>query len=395
MHFVLFTDTYSPHTNSASTQLRHLVEEMVNFGHEVTIVCPNIEPLNTCAKRSITIIGTKYFRSKNKSLVFRFLLELMLPIIATVKLYFNNKKQIDGVIYYSPSIFWSFAVYFVCRQYNCKSYLILRDIFPDWAFDLGIFRNKFLYKFLRLFASVQYLVSDKIGVQSPRNIKYIQERYHAPENKLEVLENWIGDENISDGPRELIQVCKSNRVLVYAGNVGKAQNLALIVQAANIMKENYNFLFVILGGGQEFEKIKNLSESLNVTNLIYHDYIDESALQAVLAVCDVGLVSLDPNHMSNNIPGKFINYLKNGMGVIACVNPKSDLVDLINLENIGLAYCGNDPVELTEKIIKLLENESSLSLMSTKARKVYNKRYQPKVPARRLIDYFSRDLTQN
>jgi len=322
-------------------------------------------------------------------MIIRLILELNLPIIAFIKLYFGNKKNIDGVICYSPSIFWAPAIYCICRQHSCKSYLILRDIFPDWAYDIGIITNKYTYAILRIFAKAQYLVADKVGVQSPSNITYIKQRYNVSNKKLEVLENWIGSEGQSTGPKQIIEICKKNTVLVHAGNVGYAQNLSLIISVADLLKQSDNFIFLILGGGQEFELMQTLKNKLGAKNIIFYEYVNEKELQAILAVSDIGIVSLNLKHSSHNIPGKFLNYLKNSMGILACVNPKNDLVDLVDLEGIGLAYCDNDPVELAPKIQELLADNYLLAKMRKNARALYSKRYKSNVPAQRICDFFA------
>lgn len=388
MHILLLTDTYYPDKNSAAIQLRHLAEALVQLGHEITIICPNVESKLNSQPDGLVIIGTRYFRSKSKSLALRFLLELILSLIAIYKFHVSNIKNIDGVIYYSPTIFWSLAVFYFRFRYKCKSYLIVRDIFPDWAYSLNIIKNAYIYKILKFFAKYQYSAATKIGVQTPSSIKYLEKEYSIDVQKLEVLENWLGDNDICEGPKELMNLCSSKRVLIYAGNVGRAQNLKLIVDAVSMIKDRDDFLFLIMGSGDEISPLKALKQKLNITNLIIHDYIPEAELQAVLQVCDVGLVSLHTDLIIDNIPGKFVNYIKNNLAVLACVNPGNDIVSLIDSFNIGVAYTGDQPIELRSKIFELCEAEETLHQMQKNAKELYESRYSTSRTARILDDYF-------
>jgi glycosyltransferase involved in cell wall biosynthesis len=100
------------------------------------------------------------------------------------------EHPLDLIIYYSPSIFWGSLVKRLKEVFNCKSYLILRDIFPQWSVDAGIIKKGLLYRYLKKRELENYDAADVIGVQSPANMEYfitsgLKDRY-----KLEVLFNW-------------------------------------------------------------------------------------------------------------------------------------------------------------------------------------------------------------
>ena len=99
----------------------------------------------------------------------------------------------DGVIWYSPSIFFEPLIRRLKARSACKSYLILRDIFPEWAIDMGLIKEGPVSRFFSAVARRQYRIADVIGVQTPGNLHYFSDRLAAAPESLEVLQNWIED----------------------------------------------------------------------------------------------------------------------------------------------------------------------------------------------------------
>jgi len=106
-----------------------------------------------------------------------------------IKKYFNEIK-FDLVIYFTPPITFSPVVKFLKKRDNSKSYLILRDIFPQNVRDLGLLNNNILFNYFRRKEKELYDISDYIGCMSEGNINYVLEHNNVQENKLEILYNW-------------------------------------------------------------------------------------------------------------------------------------------------------------------------------------------------------------
>ncbi len=102
------------------------------------------------------------------------------------------KEHLDGVVWYSPSIFHGPFVSALKRSSGCRSYLIIRDIFPEWAVDMGLMGRRLPYRFFDAVARYQYSVADVIGVQAPGNLQYFGSGKERSGRQLEVLQNWLG-----------------------------------------------------------------------------------------------------------------------------------------------------------------------------------------------------------
>ena len=119
--------------------------------------------------------------------------ESLIPLTTLIAFFINNNKNIrwDGIIWYSPTIFFGISIFIIKKFTKCKSYLILRDIFPEWALDVGHLKKGPIYYYFRFFEMIQYFAADKIGIQSQSNIEYFKKNYKSQLHKVEVLNNWL------------------------------------------------------------------------------------------------------------------------------------------------------------------------------------------------------------
>ena len=202
MRIVFIADSFPPERNSAAVQIRDLTHELISQGHELTILLPNnnvMEKTKIEFKERLTIVRLRAPKTKNVNNIRRAINEFMLPIFMMLSLYSTEikNKTWEGVIWYSPTIFHGFLVNSLKKRSKCKSYLIIRDIFPEWALDLGIIRKGLPYYLFKLVANYQYKVADVIGVQTQGNLQYFENWKKQTDRKLEVLPNWLGEYFVS------------------------------------------------------------------------------------------------------------------------------------------------------------------------------------------------------
>jgi glycosyltransferase involved in cell wall biosynthesis len=150
---------------------------------------------------------------------------------------------------------------------------------------------------------------------------------------------------------------------VYAGNMGIAQDLDLIMDLATLFNERSDVGFVFVGRGTEVSRLRALTGQRALKNVLFFDEIESTEISALYAQCDIGLVALDPRHKSNNIPGKFLSYMDSGLPVLARLNSGNDLVQMINSNQIGASYVGSDAGEfqmVANRLIEMLQRDSNM-----------------------------------
>ena len=248
-----------------------------------------------------------------------------------VQKYFGNIK-FDLVIYPTPPITFAPVVKYIKKRDKCKSYLILRDIFPQNVRDLGLLNNQLLFNYFRRKEKQLYDISDYIGCMSEGNIRYILEHNDIDENKLEILYNW---EKILHNNEVLTIDCKKKYglenkfVAVFGGNIGLPQELEFLLELAKEYKGRDGIVFLIIGKGAQKQKIVDLIKSENILNVMIKDFLPRDEYDNLMKQCDIGLINLSSKFTIPNIPSKTIAYFKAGIPILASTDKNTDYKDLL------------------------------------------------------------------
>ena len=192
MRYALIVVYFSPSNTSAAIQMGDLAQELRLLGHDVLVITPSHKIKKNWEldqHNGIEILRLRSLPAKGISYFKRAVNESLMPMIMIYRYLQSSKnmQRFDGVIWYSPTIFFGLFAFFLKIKCKCKGYLILRDIFPEWAKDLGLIKNKLIYKYFKIVANLQYWIADTIGVQAISNIVYLKNW----SNKKEKLKCWI------------------------------------------------------------------------------------------------------------------------------------------------------------------------------------------------------------
>lgn len=370
MRIALIADTFPPLRSSGAVQLRDLSREFARQGHSLCVLLPapdQREPWRMEEFDGAQVLRLKAPRTKDIGYVRRTLAELVMPFAMLRNLRKSPlaKARWDGVVWYSPSIFHGPLVSALKKSSACKSYLIIRDIFPEWAVDMGLMGQGLSYRFFDAVARYQYSVADVIGVQTPGNQRYFDRWMGQPGRNLEVLQNWLDKPAQTPSSIRVNQTQLAGRkVFVYAGNMGVAQGMDILLDLAERLRSRSDVGFLFVGRGSDSARLRAAAQSRQLDNVVFFDEIDPDEIPDLYAQCDAGIVALDPRHKSHNIPGKFLTYMQSGLPVLANINLGNDLAHLIRDERIG-QVCESNQVEdlllLTEKLLGQIETDLGLS----------------------------------
>lgn len=372
MKLLIIADSFPPMRTSAAVHMSDLAVELIAQGHAVTVVIPHTSlelpmVIEDYHGAKLALISTP--RNKDVSYFRRTIAEFISPYLMYHRLRRSSifNEDFEGIIWYSPTIFFGPLISRLKLKYGCPAYLVLRDIFPDWALDLGLMKRGLPYYILKLVEYYQYKIGDAIGIQAPGNFKFFNTRLLKKFNsKVELLWTWVA-------PASLIKKCSidlSKTILagrtnfVYAGNMGVAQDFDLIMTFIQLCMERSDIGFVFVGRGSEVGRLKSVAAKNGSNNILFFDEIESAEIPALYAQCSIGLVALDPLHKSNNIPGKFLSYMESGLPVLARLNPGNDLIQMIDENKVGASYQGHDSGEFKEmayRLVDLVQDDQSIS----------------------------------
>lgn len=363
----LITETFPPLRSSAAVQLRDLSREFIRQGCALTVIlaAPEIDtPWKLEETDGVRVLRLKSPRTRDTNYVRRTIGEFITPFAMRHNLNLSPlaNERWDGVIWYSPSIFHGPLVSTLKKRSDCKAYLIIRDVFPEWAVDIGLMGRGLPYLFFNAVAQYQYSVADIIGIQTPGNSGYFHEWTKNPNHRLEVLYNWLDrPANVRCSIRISDTSLAGRKIFVYAGNMGVAQGMDTILDLANEMRTRSDVGFLFVGRGSDLPRLKKIAEAHQLDNVLFHNEIDPDEIPDLYTQCSVGIVALDPRHKSHNIPGKFLTYMQSGLPTLATVNPGNDIAKLIRTEGVGQVCEGinlNELHRLAELLITQIEMDS-------------------------------------
>ena len=168
---------------------------------------------------------------------------------------------------------------------------------------------------------------------------------------MEVLQNWLAHAPNTGCSISVANGALAGRtVFVYAGNMGVAQGMSILIDLAERLQSRNDIGFLFVGRGSDAKLLRDEANRKKLTNVVFYDEIAPEEIPGLYAQCHAGIVALDPRHKTHNIPGKFLTYMQAGLPVLASINPGNDLIQLIEDERVG-RVCTDQLLQSLERLV--------------------------------------------
>lgn len=374
MAIAILIDDYSPKSSKVSPKMiKQLAIELTQLGKDIIVIAPNEEhdapKLEITNEDGIQVWRFKSGPLKNIPHIQRGINESLLPFRGWKAIKSKIKAtDIEGVIYYSPSIFLGPLAKKIINMKKVPSYMILRDFFPQWLIDIGMIKETSLFaRYFRFIEKINYKVATKIGVMSPNNLTLFKEMHPQFAEKAEVLYNWTNPtiDTLPEGFESIRTKLglKDKVIFFYGGNIGHAQDMSNLMRLAIKLKDHPEAHFLFIGNGDEVDLINQMAKDNALTNFTYLPYVSQEEYISILSDIDVGLFSLAANHTAHNFPGKVFGYMAHQIPVLGSVNKGNDLIEILNENNAGLVSENKDDHLLNKNAILLLQSKDKRKAM--------------------------------
>ncbi|MFR4161297.1 MAG: glycosyltransferase family 4 protein [Paraclostridium sordellii] len=297
---------------------------------------------------------------------------------------FLSSVKFDLIVYSTPPITFSNVVNRIKKRDRAKTYLMLKDIFPQNAVDIDMMKKDgVLYKFFRRKEMSLYNISDYIGCMSQGNVDFLlKHNDFIDKNKVEILPNTVTPLNIESFKKEEINKIRSKynvpinkKVLVYGGNLGKPQGIDFIIDCIKENEKRDNTFFVIVGSGTDYKKISSFIKENSIKNTIIYPYMPKEDYDKLVKACDIGLVFLDKRFTIPNIPSRILTYMEFGMPIIAATDKNTDLNQIIESGKFGLWSESGKLEDFYENVDMLIRDNQSLKQMGMNGRSYLEKNF--------------------
>ena len=372
---VLFLTTGTFHSINEQSMYPDLLREFRKNGHEVYIVSTNERRMGK-ETEYVDEDGAHLLRVKIGNLTKTNLIEKGISTLliesqfkSAIRKYLSAVK-FDLIMYSTPPITLVSAIEYVKKRDGANTYLLLKDIFPQNAVDLGIMSKTgvkgLLYKHFRRKEKKLYAISDRIGCMSQANVDYVIN--HNPEidksivevcpNCLEVIDKSV-DEKTRIQIREKYGIPLDKKVFVYGGNLGKPQGVPFIIECLKKCADLDDVFFLVVGSGTEYGKLDAYVKSSNQKNFKLMNRLPKEDYDSMVGACDVGLIFLDHRFTIPNFPSRLLSYMQAKLPVLACTDPNTDIGKVIVDGGFGWWCESNDSTlykDTIESIIRCAQS---------------------------------------
>lgn len=259
----------------------------------------------------------------------------------------------DLVLYVTPPITFNRVIQRIKRRCACRSYLMLKDIFPQNAIDLGMMsKNGLLYRIFRKKEIQLYEISDRIGCMSPANCTYVLE--HNPSitaAKVEICPNAIIPVNtprLSEQERADIlarlHIPVDKKIFIYGGNFGKPQGLDFLLRVIEENEHRNDSFILLVGNGTEFIRVSHWFERHCPKNAHLLPMLPKEDYDKLIRAAHIGLIFLDRRFTIPNFPSRLLSYLENSMPVLLATDVNTDIGRIAEQAGFGL-WCENGDID--------------------------------------------------
>ena len=267
-----------------------------------------------------------------------------------------KEKDVDLLFVSSTPPIQGLLMSRVKKKLGCKTVYNLQDIFPDSLASAGLTRKgSLIWRIGRRIENKTYSNADKIIVISESFKRNIMEK-GVPEEKIVVINNWVDESAITPIKREdnplfdRLELDRGCFYVTYSGNIGKSQNLSLLVDVADKLRNESDIRFLIIGDGACRDELSARIKELRLDNIRLIDFLPYSELSNVFSLGDAGLIISKSGIGTSSVPSKTWSIMCAERAVLASFDTDSELGDVIRQSGCGVCVPPDDADGLVNAI---------------------------------------------
>ena len=340
-----------------------LMRKFRNEGHKVFIVTPTERrdgrKTSVIKENGVNILSVRTLNVQKTNVIEKGIGQVSIEQLykQAVKKYFAD-VSFDLILYSTPPITFPKVIEYTKKANpKSKTYLLLKDIFPQNAVDMGM-----LYKYFRAKEKKLYALTDYIGCMSPANVEYILK--HNPEitpNKVEVAPNSIEivetEKVIDKSVLTKYNISTDKPIFIYGGNLGVPQGIPFLIKCLEANADREDCHFVVVGTGTYYQRLADWYESCRPNSVTVMKGLPKEDYDKLVQACQVGLIFLDYRFTIPNFPSRLLSYLEYKMPVIACTDSNCDTGYIAESNGFGYYAPSNDVVAFTKTVDQMLSSD--------------------------------------
>jgi glycosyltransferase involved in cell wall biosynthesis len=406
MNILFLTLGYYPEPDKRTIYC-DLAEEFAKNGHKVYVTCAaprrgghTVSPGTT---GGVTVLKINTGGIVKTNIIKKGILTVLLPrrIKKAVKYLYSVK--FDLVLCSTPPVTFAKVIKYIKARDSAATYLMVKDIFPQNAVDLGLLSKtgfkRPIYLYFRRKERELYRLSDYIGCMSQANADYILKHNHyLKPSCVEVCPNSIKimhpRKPWDARARAALNLPEDTVIFIFGGNLSKPQGIVFLIQALRLNINKPDRFFVICGTGTEYKSLQDFIKSERPRNIMLINGLPKQQYNELLSVCDIGLICLDHRFTVPNFPSRILSYMEFGLPVIAFTDKNTDIRDVLQAGGFGWWRESNDAGACTSLLDEICNNRDEIAKRGVKAAEYLEKHYDSETTYRAIMKHFAneRDL---
>ena len=391
MDILFFNRSFYPDTEATGQFLTELCEDLISYGHSVTVVAGHsyhvnnkgISLIKNETYKSISIIRAYGTTFPKRLLLFRLINLGTYFLIAFICGFFVKKKPDVIIALTDPPVLGLLGILF-SRFYKAKFIYSCKDIYPEVGIITGRLRNPFLNFLLEKINKISFVIADNILCLGEDMKKRIVDKGISSE-KISVIHDWADTNKLypiirDKNPFVKKYDLKDKFIIMYSGNIGLTQDLDRIIEVAEQFKDNKELQFLLIGEGADKERLQKLVIDRSLTNIIFLPYQPKEELKYSLSAASIHLITSQQGLVGVMVQSKIYGILACGRPFIAWVDKGSEIDLIANRFKCGFSVLPGDVKGMVETIELAISVPHQLDEMGTNGRKA-------------VIDYFDRKIS--
>lgn len=371
---ILFLTMSSGFTNIEARGIyTDLMRKFRDEGHDVYIIHPNErrtgKPTEVKTEGRIHCLGVRTLNVTKTNVVEKGVGQLLLEsqFKRALKMHFGNIK-FDIILYSTPPITFNNVIKYAKKASGGKAmtYLLLKDIFPQNAVDMGMLSKTgvkgVLYNMFRRKEKELYRISDYIGCMSPANVRYVLK--HNPNVSADNVEIAPNSVELSLDEPKRAEECSviltkyglpsDKPIFIYGGNLGIPQGIPFLIDCLEANADRKDCHFVVVGSGTYYQRLADWYNERKPKAVTVMKGLPKADYDKLVRACQVGLIFLDYRFTIPNYPSRLLSYLEYKMPVIACTDPNCDTGAIAEENGFGMYAPSNDVQAFTAAVDRML-----------------------------------------
>ena len=339
-------------------------------GHQVWLVSPRERSTSSKAGMAdvdgVHILGVRTLNLQKTNVIEKGIGQVLVGYQygAALRKYLKD-VHFDLILYSTPPITFT-RVIRMARRLNpgARTYLLLKDIFPQNAVDIGMLSKSgvkgLLYRYFRREEKTLYQLSDHIGCMSQANVDYVlAHNPEIPQQKVEIAPNSVRLMDVQPVDKTSVRsrygLPVDRPVFIYGGNLGKPQGIPFLIECLQANARRTDCFFVVIGNGTEYPKLHKWYEEVRPSSVLLMDRLPKAEYDQFVAACDVGLIFLDHRFTIPNFPSRLLSYLEHKMPVLCAVDPNTDMGRIAQENGFGYWCESNSVASFTHILDKMIQ----------------------------------------